>query len=235
MALTRTRAEIRSDVRRGADIEGTSHLERHPDSDLNVYIDAGYGAFHRKLAEVMPDVRLLLSASASTVSGTSQYTLTTDFSVSNVLAIYSVDMVIDGEKVWLRPFEMHERPMLSDTSVNTTGVPAAYRFRVDTLELLPVPAGVYTVTVWYIPTQSGFANDAATMDTIQRLDDYVTKWAIREVALKDKHWDLHDRMSGRLKELEAEIEFFARSRDVSAPARVTDVYLAHRGRHRRWR
>lgn len=225
MPLTRTRAQLRTDVRRKADVQGTSALVRFPDAELDDYIDEGYAAFYRKLVGASPESRLVTSATISTVNGTAVYALSGfTAAVTDLLMLSSVDIDLNGRKVWLTPYEPHERPELSDTNVTATGTPLHYRMRGENIEILPAPGGVYTLTIWYIPHQGSLASDATTVDTIQRLDGYIVYWAVREVALKDKHWDLHDRMGARLSEIEGDIEFLARSRDVNSPPRIVDVH-----------
>lgn len=237
MPLTRTRAQIRTDVRRSADLQGTSPTERFPDAELDDYIDQGYAAFYRKLVSAAPESRLVTSATKTTTSGTATYALSGfTSSVTDLLMLSSVDIDTGSRKVWLTAYEPHERPELSDTNVSTSGTPMYYRLRGENIEILPAPAGAYTLTIWYIPHQGSLASDATTVDTIQRLDGYIVYWAAREVALKNKHWDLHDRLGGRMKEIEADIEFLARSRDINSPPRIVDTRMATAtGRYRgRW-
>ena len=62
MALTQRRDEIRDNVRRMANVEGTTALVRHPNTDLNDYINRAIGSLHRILTDAIPDQRLLSSS-----------------------------------------------------------------------------------------------------------------------------------------------------------------------------
>jgi len=233
MALTQTREQVRDNVRRLTDTRGTNALVRHPNTDLNEYISRGYAALRRKLDVVVPDQRFLSSDAITTASGTTTYALPSDFD-----HLISVDMLADGHLSWLTSYEMHERPGLASPSAVGTGIPTTYRLRGSNIEVLPTPAGVYTVTIWYVPSATLAAADATTFDTIIRLDDYVISYAALQVAVRDKNWALVAECRTAMGELDPELEAIARSRDKNSPSRIVDEMAGvGRGRrhHRGWR
>jgi hypothetical protein len=215
-----------------ANVQGTTALQRHPDADLNDYVNRGIAALRRELDVAIPDQRFLASTTVPTVAGTSLYALPADFN-----HLVSIDLEADGVKVWLVPYEMHERPMLTDDSVSYTGIPFTYRLRGGNIELLPTPQAVYTATVWYVSDPSTLSSDASTLDTITRLDDFVIAYAAKLVALKDNNQDKAASADGLMAMMRDEIAMIARSRDKNAPSRIVDEMLADRwGRHPRgWR
>jgi len=233
VSLTQTREQIRDNVRRLADIRGTNALSRHPVTDLNEYINRGYAALYRKLTVIVPDQRFLSSNAISTVVGTTAYSLPADFD-----HLISADVLANGHLTWLTAYEMHERPVLADSSNVGTGIPMTYRLRGSNVELLPSPSGVYTVTLWYVPavTQFTAGQDSSTLDTIVRLDDYVISYAVLQVAVRDKNWALVSECRTAMGELDPELEAIARSRDKNSPARIVDemAMLSRRGAGR-WR
>lgn len=230
MALTKTRTLIRAAVRRFTDTGGTNALVRHPDADLNDYIDRALGSLHRKLNEHIPDLRVLSSSSISITSGTTSYSLPADFE-----ALVSVDLTANGVKVWLEAYEMHERASLTDSGSSYSGVPQFYRLRGSNIEYLPSPTSSYTSVIWYVPTPTQFAADAETFDTINRLDDYLVAYASRFVAVKDKNVELVALCRDMMAELEADIALVARNRDRNSPPRVVDEWHADRWGRRRGR
>lgn len=119
---------------------------------------------------------------------------------------------------------MNDRPGLSDTNIASSGIPLFYRLRAGNIEYLPTPgASGYTSTLWYVPVPVTLASGGATtFDTIDRLDDYIIWYAAREVAKKDRLWDLHNVLSQNLAELRSDIEMLARNRDMNSPPRVRD-------------
>lgn len=235
MALTQTLAQMRGNLRKFANVEGTTALLRHPDADCNDYINRALGSLHRHLTEAVPDQRFLASTTVSLTSGTTVYSLPADFD-----HLISVDLTANGVKSWLIAYEMHERPALSDTSGNFGGVPYCYRLRGGNIEYLPSPTSSYSSTLWYVPTASQLVSDGSAFDTIARLDDYVVAYAGRFVGTKDKNWDLVGECKALCAELKEEIYALARSRDKNSPARIVDESYTNRfgrrvGIPRRWR
>ena len=223
MALTQTLAQLRTNVRRMADAGGTTALQRHPDADLNDYVNRGIAALRRELDVAIPDQRFLASSTVTTAAGTTTYSLPADFN-----HLVSIDILADGTKTWLLPYEMHERASLTTPDTNASGVPLSYRLRGSNVELLPAPQGVYTVTLWYVSDPSTLSLDASTFDTITRLDDYVIAYAAKLVAMKDKNWDLAGACDGLMDRMREDVQFIARSRDRNSPSRIVDESLANR-------
>jgi hypothetical protein len=236
MPLTQQRSDIRTNVRRYANVQGTTALLRHPDADLNDYINRALGSLHRKLTASLPDQRYLASTTLTLTAGVSTYGLGVGFD-----SLLSLELTALGHKSWLSDkFEFSERPALTDSGAPTQGVPYAYRVEGSNIELLPIPQAAYTVLVWYLPTATQLSSDAATFDTISRLDDYLIAYAARLIAIKDKNLDLAAVCKATLDELDGEIAALARNVDRNAPPRIVDAYRTdrwgrgHRGR-RGWR
>lgn len=231
MALTQRRDDIRDNVRRITDTRGTNALVRHPDTDLNEYIDLALGALQRALNEHIPDQRALSSTSVSLVSGTLTYALPGDFD-----HLISVDLSANGHKSWLVAYEMHERGSLTSADATYSGVPVAYRLRGSNIEFLPSPGGSYTSVLWYVPTPTQFTADGDTVDTINRLDVFLMAYAGRFVAVKDKNTELVRLCDEMLAEVRDEIATVAGKRDKNSPPRVVDEMMANRWgrRPRRW-
>lgn len=237
MALNRRLDEIRDGVRRFSNTQGTTALLRHPDVEVNDYVNRALGSLYRKLTTTLPDQRYLSSTTITTVDGQATYALGVNFD-----SIISIDIQAEGRRYWLQGYEMPERPLLTDSSAPTQGVPYSYRLRGSNIELLPVAQDAYTVTVWYVPTTTQLASDSATFDTISRLDDYLIAYASRLVAIKDKNWELAAACKDMLVELDGEIAALARNVDRNSPPRIVDQYQGvdrwgrtATSRARRWR
>lgn len=224
MALTQTRLQLRANVRRFTDTGGTNALLRHPDADINEYLDRALGSLHRALNEFIPDQRILSSTSVSltAVDGAS-YALPATFD-----HLISVDLSANGHKSWLNAYEMHERAALTTPDLTTTGVPVLYRLRGSNIEYLPAPSGSYTSVLWYVPTPTQFTLDADTVDTINRLDDFLIAYASQFVAIKDKNTELLNICKQMMGELREDIATVARTRDKNSPPRVVDEMMANR-------
>lgn len=235
MALNRSLAQMRDGARKFANVQGTTALQRHPDADVNDYVNRGLGSLYRKLTEAVPDQRFLATTTVTTTAGTSTYALPSDFD-----HLISIDLTASGVRSWLIAYEMHERPALVDPSATYTGIPFCYRLRGANLELLPVPGDDYTSVLWYVPAASQLTSDAQVFDTVSRLDDYVIAYAARLIAVKDKAWDLVAACKDVEMGMAEEIGFLARSRDKNSPSRIVDESQYDRfGRRarlpRRWR
>lgn len=231
MALNQSLLQIRENVRKFADVQGTTALARHPDADLNDYINRALGALHRQLTTAIPDQRLLASTTITTSAGLSTYALPDGFD-----HLISVELTADGRRRWLTAYEMPERPTLLSPDVPNEGIPYTYRLRGGNIEFLPTPGDVYTPQLWYVPAATQLSGDADTYDTISRLDDFIIAYAARPIAIKDKNLDLKGVCDQQLAELEADIAATARDRDRNSPPRIIDVYARDKwGRTGRWR
>lgn len=223
MALTQTLAQMRGNLRKFANIEGTTAELRHPNADCNDYLNQGLGSLHRYLTEALPDQRFLASTTITMVSGDTVYDLPADFD-----HLISVDLVANGAKAWLVAYEMHERPALTDANQSFSGVPYCYRLRGGNIEYLPGPTSAYVSTLWYVPTATQLVSDGTSFDTISRLDTYVFAFAAQFIATKDKNWDLNSAAKTLCAELKEEIYALARSRDKNSPSRIVDESFTNR-------
>lgn len=217
MALLQTLAQLRSATRQQADADGTDALARHPDANVNDMVNRGLAALYRILVRSRGDQRYLSSQVITTVAGTTTYALNAAF-----MHLISMDITVDGHKYWLEAFQPNERPLLSDPNVSWTGKPFTYAIRGNDIELLPAPTGVYTVNAWFVPAPVALSSDSDATDTIARLDDYVVWYAARELATKDKAWDLVSTLSAKMGEMRSDVEAIARARDQNSPSRIVD-------------
>jgi hypothetical protein len=224
---------VRDNVRRLTDTRGTNALVRHPNADLDEYINLGYAALHRKLSFVLPDQRFLGTDTISTSDGTAVYPLPADFE-----ELISIDLTANGQRRWMLPYEMNERPALASPNAIGTGVPVTYREHGSNIEILPTPNGTYTITLFYKPNAAQFTADGNVFDTISRLDDYVIAYASKKVAVRDKNWGLANECRTSMAELDPELEAIARTRDRNAPSRIVDEMalnrFGRRPRRSRW-
>lgn len=221
MSITQTQTQLRTNVRRTCNIEGTAYTARHPDADINDAIDRALGAFYRLLTQHIPDQRFLSSSTVSITSGTTTYALPATFHL-----LVSVDLVANGVKTWLTKYEMPERAALSDQNTMHTGTPLEYRLRGANIEYMPTPNSSYTSTLWFVPDAPQAAS--LPLDTVGRLDDYVIWYASREIATKDEKWPLIATLDGRMARIEADILQAARARDINVGSRVVDAVLYDR-------
>lgn len=224
MPLTQTLALLRGNVRRQCDIEGTDALARFPDVEVNDYVNRGVAALYRILVRSRGDQRFLSSTSITTVAGTSGYSLNAAF-----MTLISVEGTVDGRPIWFEAYQPEEHAFLADADSGWGSAPIYYAIRGGTtIDFLPTPQAVYSLTAWYVPAPTALSSDSDTIDTIARLDDYVIWWASREVAAKQGAADREAAMTAKLAVLEPEIEALARRRDHNSPPRMIDDDLHDR-------
>lgn len=230
MSLNRTIDQMVNATRRATNALGTSALQRHPDVDVFDYVNRGIAALDRILKITdNGGQRFLSSSTITTASGTELYPLPSDF-----LHLISLSGEVNGVMRWFTSYENNERPVLADENAGWTGEPLYYRLRQNNISLLPVPANVYALTLWYAPAPITLTT-GQTYDSIARLDDYIVTYAARFIAEKDANWDLYDRLGARLVELRGDVEALGRNRDTNSPARIVDITTRDRwGRMRRY-
>lgn len=220
MALTTTLLLMRTAVRRAANV--TAFTDVHDDTSVNALINRGLGALSRICRSINPEFQPIASTTITTDGDNTSFALPAGFR-----SLISVEYTADEHKVWLEPYEMHERAALTDSTTASNSTRAeCYRVIGSNLELLPLPPEDHTALVWYATTVTQLANDASTFDTVERLDDYVIWYAAREIALERDDWERHDRLDAKMRAMVPEIQILARSIDLSAASRVVDQEAA---------
>src|SRR5688572_29968878 len=107
MGLNQTQEQMREGVRKFANVQGTTALLRHPDADINDYINRALGSLHRKLTTVLPDQRILATTDFDTEDGVTTYALPAGFD-----HLISMELSANSHRTWLPGYEMQERPAL---------------------------------------------------------------------------------------------------------------------------
>jgi len=223
MALNQTQQQMRENIRRFSNTQGTTALLRHPDDSVNDYLNRGLGALHRRLTTALPDQRILASTTVTTSDGVTTYSLPAGFD-----HLISVELTADGHRSWIQGYEMSERAALLSPDATSSGIPYTYRLRGGNIEFLPTPGGAYSVLLWYVPAASQLTSNGQAYDTISRLDDFLIAYGARLIAIKDKNWDLASAAKQILDELDEEIATLARNRDRNSPPRIVDTYTTDR-------
>lgn len=217
MSLTRTIDQMVAATRQIANVEGQTGLLRHPDANVFDYVNRGIAALDRVLRTLDSGQRYLTSTTITTAASTETYSLPADF-----MHLISLGGSVNGVQRWFKSYDMSERPHLIDTNAGWTGEPLYYRLRASNISLLPIPAAVYSLTLWYQANPSTLTT-GQSFDTIARLDDFIVYYAARFIAKKDKNFDLHVTLTDDMNALRGEIETIARGRDQNSPARIVDV------------
>lgn len=237
MALTRTGPEFVMDIRIAADLKSDSDKARFPDPMLLKHVMVAINKFWR-LGNEGPQGEIGFNRSTLTLTpGTATYAFTAfSPSLATMMQLVLMEMTADGRKGWLTHYEHFQHAALSDPQNTLNGIPLGFRIIESSIEFQPTPGGSYSIVVTWIPLPTQIGSAPASWDTVNGLlDEWVPAYGVREVALRNKDWALHDRMNARLLQLEADVRAEFRKRNMSGPPRVTDVAYQDRfGRYRRW-
>ncbi len=175
MARTRTLVQLRAEVRERADIENDPHVS---DSEVTRFINQSIAALHDQVTLACQD-DYTTSQAISTVNGTEAYALAAAF-----YKLVSVEVTINGRTRQIGKWTFEERARyLNVTTWGLVSQPVAYRLvGSDSIRFMPIPDGVYSVTVWYIPAATQLALDADTYDG----RDGWEEWVVLDAAIKAK-------------------------------------------------
>lgn len=228
MARTRTLAQLRADVRQRADVE--SEDERHPDSDVDRYVNQGKAELRDLMIEVRGRSYFRSSPpqTITTVRGQTKYDLEADF-----LRLISIrrDGVMGRT---LDPFTPQQEPALRfPNGGGGAFYPSHYELQPGTIELLPSPAAGLVFIVDYIPASPDLVADDDLLDGYDGWEEFVVVVAARAIATKDQEWDLLHVLDADKKALTTRIQKLAPNRDAFRAETIKDVRQT-RFRHR-WR
>lgn len=194
MARTRTLGDLRSDVRQRADMVSSQFVT---DSEVNEYINQSIAELYDLLIATRGMDFYEKLQSFTTVGGTSQYPLASDF-----YQLVRIEAVLSGFSVPLLPFTHAEHGVLSQ---------------------YPTQGGI-VINVLYVPAPARLAADADTFDGYGGWEEYVVVDAAMKCLEKEES-DISPLMARKLK-MEQRIEAMAPNRDAFMPGRRQDVMRA---------
>lgn len=216
MARTRQLVDLRADVRKRADIENAT--DRHPDADLDRYINQGGAALRDLMIEVRGRQYFRKSPpqTITTLGNTSRYALATDF-----YRLISVRIQGPGG-MRLVPFIPEDEPWLREPTF-TVSKPTHYELQPGYIECLPLHSAGWTIVVDYIPVYTDLVNGTDTLDGLDGWEEYVVNFAARCCAVKDEEYELIQALEQDMARLERRIKTLAPGRDSFRAERVKDV------------
>ncbi len=201
--------------------------ERHPPAKVNGLINGSMMDLRDRMLRAGLTDLFKTSEDIETVAGTSTYEVTDGF--YQVLG-GSVDT--GSGRFPLERFSEKERPHLLDTNVPWSGRPIYYEpIGAGSIEVLPTPAAVYTLTVRYVPATTPFVGDDDVFDGMNGFEEWIVVDVVRKLATSDRDWLLVQACEGYLRRLEERVATMVRMRDRGSSKRVVDV----RGRRPRYR
>lgn len=211
-----TLAQLRTQARDRADMTNSLFIT---DSELNNYLNASIAELHDLMLACYDSDYYLLSDSFSTVNGTENYALPTDF-----YKLRGVDVSDGGDEyISLRPFNFNERNSKNEiSSYAVSGGYFRYRLAGSNLMLNPVPTGTYNIRIWYAPLATKLVADGDTLDDLNQFSEYVIVDAAIKMMQKEES-DVSVLMAQK-GDIRKRIENMAQNRDAGQPESVSDIY-----------
>jgi hypothetical protein len=207
LTTLRARARERADFTSSAFVSDTA-------TSLDAWINEGAQELHDLLVTHDGDEYAASSTSFSTVVGTSDYSLPTDF-----LKLLAVDWASNGRQIDLKKFELKERNAYRSQLASALLLPR-YRLAGNSIRLYPAPTVVTTVTVWYVPALTVLVNGADTVNFPNGWERYAVLHAAI-ACLKKEESDARP-LEGELATLRGHIIATASNRDAGAPPSAVD-------------
>lgn len=212
---TRTLLQLRTEARQRADMENDDSFIT--DTEATRFINQSIKRLYDLLLTNQGGDYYVASNTFSTVGGTDTYALPAGF-----YRLLGIDVNFGGPRpVPLKPFMFHER---NDYRYNTGwNYYEAVRYRIlgSNIQFIPIPGGVFSVTLWYIPTFTDLVADGDLFDGFNGWEE----WVVVDSAIKmqEKEENVQPELVARLAGLTAQIEALAEGRDHGFPQRVIDT------------
>lgn len=215
--MTVTLAQMKTRARERSDMESSDFVS---EDELTGYVNSSLAELYDLLVAAYGEDYFLADPFAiATVNGTSDYALPTDF-----YKLKGVDVRINGSN-WqsVRPFNFNERNRNQDISWGLAGGPdVRYRIMGSNLKLSPVPNGIYSLQLWYVPSAPVLDDDADTFNDVNGFAEYVIVDAAIKMLQKEES-DVSVLMAQKMA-LKKRLEEMSVNRDAGQPESVSDIY-----------
>lgn len=211
-----TLAQLKSQARDRADMTNSQFVS---DSELVNYINGSVAELHDLLIAAYDNDYFITEYTFNTVSGTDSYALPNDF-----YKLRGIDSKI-GTDQWftLQPFNFNERNSKNDL-VAYLAYGNNFRYRIIGSEVVfsPVPQGIYSIKLWYIPVATKLTSDSDTLNDINQFSEYVIVDAAIKMANKEET-DVSV-LAAQKAELRRRIEVMAQNRNADKSESISDIY-----------
>lgn len=218
---TLTLDQLRTIIRERSDNEVSATDNADPfvsDSELASYINNSIADLYDIVREANADERYTSESVFTTVSGTDSYALPADF-----LALSGVDAEIAGFTYTLYKYPLGERNRFANLTAPgwIRGSRLFYRLRQNNIVFSPIPDGLYTVTLLYVPEPVQLVAGADTITFPNSWLELVIIDCVVKVLVKEET-DVQALLmeKGRV---EDRIRSAAPKRDDGTPQTVTDA------------
>ncbi len=135
------------------------------------------------------------------------------------LAMTSVDIALGNNVVInARAFQEEERNALRGVPVGwTAGAPVYYTIWGNSIAFIPAPTGTFPVVLNYVPIAPTLNDPAATIDSINGLEEFIVLDVAIKCLMKMSETDMLPILQGRLEQQRERIRATVPRRDMATP------------------
>lgn len=229
----RTLSDLRTQVRRRADMENTNFVS---DTEIDQYVQDSWGELYDLIIESSGGEHLVnpQSAAITTVAGTVGYTPVNASAGGDLYKVIRV-RAVDGDTTWNLDFNQ-KLDFASALDVNSRGRPTQYLTTGPQptssgasgtsrqVWLHPTPDKAYTVYVQYIPIPRALTTSAdVNVQSYTGWDEYVICDAAAKCAEKEESFELSDRLLRRKAAVALRIQWHAQTMSHDGAGQIHDV------------
>lgn len=221
-----TLTQLRAKARELADMTGSLFITDTADS-LDQWINEGAQKLHDLYVQAYGEDYVEKSATLTTVAGTTDYALPTDF-----FKLLGVELPINGKQRSLKLYTRAERNGISDqvSALSQLSLPR-YKLSKGVIRLLPAPGSVLVGKFWYSPLLQVIKADFSVINLLVDATDtinfengaerFVIMYAARKAKLKQE--DDVTLISKDLAKEEADLQVLIEERNASEPKSAVDI------------
>ncbi len=213
MALTRTLAQLRTEIRDRGEIRSV-YVD---DTELTRAINVAYSDFYCFLVDTNPDW-YLSSGTITVVSGTDEYDLNT--MASDFWKVVGVDVREGGRWYKMEPFNFGSRNEYQNSGLNARN--ARYRIMGSNLRVSPNPSWGGSIRVWYVPAPTLLSADGDTVDGVAGWEEYIVLHTLIQYAAKEESDP--SVFAAQLAAIKDQVRALAMNRDDGEADRVRDIW-----------
>jgi hypothetical protein len=211
-----TLLELKNRARQRSDMESSEFVS---DTELVGYINSSLAELYDLLVAAYGEDYFIDEFDITTASNTAAYDLPDDF-----YKLKGVDAKINtSDWFTVRPFNFNERNRNQDVAWGLTAGPnIRYRLLDAQIKFSPVPEGIYSVKLWYVPLAPILAADDDTFNDLNQYAEYVIIDAAIKMLIKEES-DVSVLMNQKMA-MKRRLEEMSLNRDAGQPESISDIY-----------
>ena len=235
MARTVALSLLRSRVKQRANVEVAANSALYTAAELDDNINEGIAELYRIIIKQQDQPHYLNSTTFNTSSSTDTYVIGSGqtINITDFFELKGVDLSY-GQNIiaTLRPFTWRERNRYKYVPGFTYPLPTFYHLTgktsavansgYDGIKFIPAPQGIFSTTLWYVPTPPVLVNASDTFDGIAGYEEHAVLGAAIKLLTKQERFDHASFLQAQRQAIEMQIQADL-SHDAQEPPRTTDV------------